>query len=297
MKAHFQKSLLVIAILAAIGCAAQQVSETSEPVIKRWTEVKDGKTIRYMTIDGVMIHDWSLPRPKVVIPGCDHPGGIPSDAIVLFDGTRETMEKEWTNSKWSYVDGVMESMKKAGYNVTRRKFGSCQLHIEWASPSEVKGSDQTRGNSGVFLMDYEVQILDSFDNRTYPPELRTGGIIYNETYRDGQAGALYGRNAPLVNACRGPGQWQTYDIIFHRPIFNEDGTVLRKATFTVLHNGVLIQDHVVLSGGTGWEGPYSISEYKKHDDTMPIRLQDHGNPVRFRNIWIRPLEDKPIGEN
>jgi hypothetical protein len=140
-------------------------------------------------------------------------------------------------------------------------------------------------------MGYEVQILDAFDNRTYPPDLQTGAIMHNKTYADGTAGALYGRNVPLVNACRGPGQWQSYDIIFHRPTFDDKGKVDKKATFTVLHNGVLIHDHVVLSGGTGWKGPHSAPEYKKHADAMPIQLQDHGNPVRFRNIWIRPLKD------
>jgi hypothetical protein len=123
---------------------------------------------------------------------------------------------------------------------------------------------------------YEVQILDSFENPTYP---------------DGQAGALYGRKKPLVNASRKPGEWQSYDIIFHRPIFDEEGQPVRKATFTVLHNGVLVQDHVFLSGGTGWRGPHAMTDYQAHPDALPLRLQDHGNPVRFRNIWVRPLAD------
>ena len=123
---------------------------------------------------------------------------------------------------------------------------------------------------------YEIQVLDSFDNITYA---------------DGQAGALYGRKKPLVTSNRGPGQWQSYDIIFHRPIFNKAGEVVKRATFTVFHNGVLIQDHYVLSGGTGWGGRHSATEYVKHEDKLPIKLQDHGNPVRYRNIWVRPLED------
>jgi hypothetical protein len=189
--------------------------------------------------------------------------------------------KNWTDvkgkpTKWKLVDGALESVDKAGYIQSKQKFGSCQLHVEWASPSKVKGNGQGRGNSGVFLMGYEVQVLDSFNNETYP---------------DGQAGALYGRKKPLVNASRRPGQWQSYDIIFHRPVFDDSGQVVKKATFTVLHNGVLIQDHLVLSGGTGWRGPHSISEYQVHADALPIQLQDHGNPVRFRNIWVRPLED------
>ena len=123
---------------------------------------------------------------------------------------------------------------------------------------------------------YEVQVLDSFEN---------------PTYADGQAGALYGRQKPLVNVCRKPGEWQTYDVIFHRPLFDEAGKVTRRATFTVLHNGVLIQDHAVLSGGTGWMGSHAASEYKAHADKLPFAIQDHGNPVRYRNIWIRELKD------
>lgn len=171
----------------------------------------------------------------------------------------------------------MQVVKGAGGIVTRQQFGSCQLHIEFATPEQVSGSGQARGNSGVFLQGrYEVQILDSYDNFTYP---------------DGQCGALYGRAVPLVNACRPPGQWQTYDIIYHRPIFDPNGRVVRKATFTVLHNGLLIHDHVQLEGGTGWVGPHAVTEYEPHPDKGPIILQDHGSPVRFRNIWVRPLKD------
>ena len=171
----------------------------------------------------------------------------------------------------------MESVRSAGYIQSKEHFGSCQLHIEFATPSEAKSSGQGRGNSGVFLMgQYEVQVLDSFNNKTYP---------------DGQCGALYGRAKPLVNSSRGPGTWQSYDIIFHRPLFDDAGKVTRRATFTVLHNGVLIQDHLVLSGGTGWRGPNAASEYKKHGDKGPIQMQDHGNPVRYRNVWVRSLEN------
>lgn len=269
------------------SCSAQPQTEKKEPVIKKWTEVEDGKTVEYMTIDGIMVHETDpekQPQPPIVTPGepsCDSKvGTAPSDAVVLFDGTEESM-KNWTDTnggktKWKFVNGAMESVKKAGFIQTKEAFGSCQLHVEWAAPSTVKGSGQGRGNSGVFLMGYEVQVLDSFGNTTYP---------------DGQASALYGRSKPLVNASRGPGQWQTYDIIFHRPVFDKDGNVIKKATFTVLHNGVLVQDHVALTGGTGWRGPHSISEYQPHADALPIQLQDHGNPVRFRNIWVRPLED------
>jgi hypothetical protein len=170
----------------------------------------------------------------------------------------------------------MEAVKGSGPVKSRKAFGSCQLHVEFATPSRVTGSSQGRGNSGVFLMDnYEVQVLDSYEN---------------QTYADGQCAALYGRAVPLVNACRGPGKWQSYDIIFHRPIFKGE-KVVRKATFTVLHNGVLVHDYVDLKGGTGWRGPHAISDYVPHQDKLPIMLQDHGNPVQFRNIWIRELAD------
>jgi hypothetical protein len=175
------------------------------------------------------------------------------------------------------VDGAMESVRGAGYIGTMKEFGSCRLHIEFASPAKPEGSGQGRGNSGVFLMgQYEVQVLDSYENTTYP---------------DGQCGALYGRKKPLVNASRPPGEWQTYDITFTRPIFDEAGKVTRKARFTVIHNGILIHDDVELSGATGWAGPHSAKEYSKHANKGPISLQDHGNPVRFRNIWIKEIAD------
>ena len=178
---------------------------------------------------------------------------------------------------WKLVDGAMESVRGAGYASTKDQFGSCKLHIEFATPVNVKGNGQGRGNSGVFLMgQYEVQVLDSYENTTYP---------------DGQCGALYGRSVPLVNASRPPGEWQTYDITFTRPLFDKDGKVTRKAKFHVIHNGIVIQDNVELSGGTGWAGPHAAGEYRKHGDTGPLQFQDHGNPVRFRNIWIEPIKD------
>ena len=262
----------------------------SKPVITI-EEKKDekGKDASVMWIDGMMVHETDpskQPPPPVVTPGTcstqDKPGTPPSDAIVLFDGTEESMKNNWTDkqgkpSRWKFVDGVLESVKKAGYIRTRQEFGSCQLHVEWAAPSTVERNGQGRGNSGVLLMGhYEVQVLDSFDNSTYP---------------DGQAGALYGRSKPLVNASRKPGEWQCYDIIFHRPLFDDQGKVVKRATFTVLHNGVLIQDHVVLSGATAWRSPHSVGDYKAHRDKGPLRLQDHDSPVRYRNIWIRELED------
>ncbi len=288
------RSTLIAAALLAVVILAPATpahADFDKPVIKEWTKVekneKDRRVRRhYMTIDGVMVHETDptkQPPPKVITPGrCstqDQPGAAPSDAVVLFDGKDL---KNWTSTrkgqptKWVVKDGAMMPTKGSGYIKTKQEFGSCQLHVEWVTPTKVEGEGQGRGNSGVFLHgEYEIQILDSYNNSTYP---------------DGQAGALYGRNVPLVNACRKPGAWQTYDIIYHRPIFDGD-KVVKRATFTVFHNGVLIHDHVELSGGTGWKGPHAVTAYKPHGDKGPIMLQDHGNPVRFRNIWIRELKD------
>jgi hypothetical protein len=283
-------AIIPFATLMLCPPAAMAHDDLSKPVITTETRKgEDGKDVLYMFIDGVKVHETDVtkqPLPPVVVPG-EGTGftAPPSDAIVLFDGSEESFKTNWTDTKgnpseWRIVDGALESVKRAGYIQTRQSFGSCQLHIEWAAPAQVSGDGQGRGNSGVFLMtQYEVQVLDSYDN---------------PTYADGQAGALYGRSKPLVNASRKPGEWQSYDIIFHRPVFDEQGKVVRRATFTVFHNGVLIQDHVVLSGGTGWMGPHAASEYKAHPDKLPISLQDHGNPVRFRNVWIRELNDKPL---
>jgi len=262
----FSVSVCLLMILA--GCANEQTANKA-PVAK-------AEKMQYVETDTGrwLIHDMNRPAPPVISAG-----EIPSDAIVLFGGTEPSLS-QWTDvkgnpSKWIVGDGYMEAVKGSGYIQTKQKFGSCQLHVEFATPSRVTGTSQGRGNSGVFLMAYEVQVLDSYDNKTYP---------------DGQCAALYGRALPLVNACRKPGEWQSYDIIFHRPIF-KGNKVVRKATFTVFHNGVLVQDHVELQGGTGWKGPHAISDYEPHPDKLPIQLQDHGNSVRFRNIWIRELAD------
>ncbi len=209
--------------------------------------------------------DW--PKPKVVDPG--PPGGVPSDAVVLFDGKDLS---QWTGGeKWTIKDGYAVN---GGELVTRRPFGDCQLHIEWAAPAEPQGTGQKRGNSGVYLMGlYEVQILDSYDN---------------ETYFEGQAGAVYKQRPPLVNACRKPGEWQSYDIVFRAPRFDEKGKLLRPAYVTVLHNGVLIQDHFEVLGQSAYRRPPT---YAPHEPKRPLHLQYHGSPVRFRNIWIRELDD------
>ena len=282
--------LSVICAALVLALAFNAVAQFDEPEIKVWTEMKKndkGKDVKatYMTIDGIMVHETDpakQPQPRVVTPGTastqDKPGPAPSDAIVLFDGTDLsgwTSTTEGKPTKWVVEDGAMMPTKGSGMIRTKQEFGSCQLHIEWATPKEVKGDGQGRGNSGVFLMgQYEIQILDSFDNTTYP---------------DGQAAALYGRGIPLVNACRKPGEWQTFDIVFHRPIF-ENGAVVKRTTFTVFHNDVLVHDHCELSGGTGWRGPHAVTDYVPHGDKGPIELQDHGNPVLFRNVWVRELE-------
>jgi len=225
------------------------------------------------------IHDPDRPLPAIVDPGTsstrDSPGRPPSDAVVLFDGKdlAKWAHKDGSPAKWKVESGYLETVPKTGYIYTREAFGDCQLHAEFAEPVPPKGDSQGRGNSGVFLMGlYEIQVLDSYENKTYA---------------DGQAAAVYGQYPPLVNAARPPGEWQSYDIIFHGPRFDKAGKLLRPARVTVLHNGVLVQDNVELSGPTanGARPPYS-----PHPDRLPLALQDHSNPIRFRNIWIRELK-------
>ena len=209
------------------------------------------------------------PEPKVIDPG--PPGGAPADAIVLFDG--KDLSQFNGGERWTLQDGY--AICGGGGITSKQAFGDCQLHVEWASPEEVKGGGQGRGNSGVYLMGkYEVQILDSYDNATY---------------FDGQCGSIYKQSPPLVNVCRKPGEWQTFDIIFKSPQFDQDGKLTRPGTLTVLHNGVLIQDHFELLGSTAWHKP---PEFEPHPPKAPLHLQNHGNPVRFRNIWIRELADR-----
>ncbi len=288
-----RKTIVSAALLIAFVFSAAPIAlaDFDTPVIKEWSEKQkddQGKefTAHFMTIDGIMVHEEDpakQPQPKIITPGTcstqDQPGTAPSDAVVLFDGKDLS---QWTSTaagrptKWIVKDGAMSPTRQSGMIRSKQQFGSCQLHVEWATPTKVEGEGQGRGNSGVFLMGrYEVQVLDSYNNKTYP---------------DGQAGSLYGRKVPLVNACRQPGQWQSYDIIFHRPVF-EGNKVVKRATFTILHNGVLIQDHYELTGGTLWKGPHAVMSYEPHGDKGPIELQDHGNPVLFRNIWVRELKD------
>jgi len=230
---------------------------------------------RVMTPGGEWLQgDMSRPRPPVITPGTasdqDKPGSPPSDAIVLFDGAdlsqwqlaaRGQRQAAGDAPKWKVENGCMEVVPRSGSIVTKEKFGDCQIHIEWAAPAEVKGSGQGRGNSGVVLAGHcEVQVLDSYDNDTYP---------------DGQAAAVYHRYPPLVNASRKPGEWQTYDIVLRQPRLDEDEKIVEAARITIFHNGVLVH--------CGAEVPGTATE-------CPIVLQDHLNPVRYRNIWVRKLK-------
>ena len=212
--------------------------------------------------------------PPKVEPRVVDPGPPPADAIILFDGKDLS---QWQSGrmggsvKWDIQDGAAV-VNRTGSISTKQEFGDCQLHIEWATPAEVKGTGQGRGNSGIFLSGrYEIQVLDSYNNKTY---------------FDGQAGAVYKQHVPLVNVCRKPGEWQTYDIIYHVPRFDDSGNVLKPGRVTVLQNGVLVQDNVEIKGPTS--GPAN-PKYKPHPLKQSLALQDHGNPVRYRNIWIREL--------
>ena len=232
------------------------------------------------------IHDRNRPQPALVTPGSfstqEEPGKPPSDAIVLFDGTEQALAKWEADkdtsepTKWVVKNGAMECVPGSGYIRTKAKFGDCQLHVEWAAPTKAEGESQGRGNSGVFLMGLvEVQVLDNYNN---------------PTYADGFAASVYGVNPPMANALRAPGQYQCYDIVFRRPIY-KDGQEVDPGYVTVFENGVLVQDHTRLEGGTGH---MARSKPGPFPETGPLKLQDHGNPVRYRNIWYRPLPPRAI---
>lgn len=212
------------------------------------------------------------PEPKVITPGSG-PFSPPSDAIVLFDGKSldNWVHNDGKNAKWTVANGAMTVAKGSGGIKTKQAFGDIQLHIEWRTPAKVEGDGQGRGNSGIFFCEkYELQILDSYNNRTYS---------------NGQAGSIYKQAIPLVNASRGPGEWQAYDVVFIAPTFNQDGTLNKAGRITVFHNGVLIHHYTEIKGTTEYIGPPRIIAHGKGS----ISLQDHGNPTSFRNIWVREL--------
>ena len=219
------------------------------------------------------VHDMSRPKPEVVTPGqfatADKPSVPPSDAIVLLGNGEEDLKKNWDGGAWTFEGGAYIPAGKS--ITTKEQFGDCQLHVEWAEPTPAKGDSQGRGNSGViFLGRYELQVLDSYKNDTYP---------------DGQCGAIYSEYPPLVNVCRPPGEFQTYDVVFRAPQFDSDHKVTSPGTFTVFQNGVLVQDHVELIGSTS---PH-VAKFEYFEPKGHLELQFHGNKVRYRQVWIRPL--------
>jgi hypothetical protein len=227
------------------------------------------------------IHDRNRPQPPLVQPGSfssqEQPGQPPSDAIILFDGTDATLtnwiaDKQPNEpTKWIVKDRTLQCVPGSGYVRTVQEFADCQLHVEWSAPTEVHGDSQGRGNSGVFLMGMvEIQVLDNHNN---------------PTYADGFAGSVYGVSPPAANPLRKPGEWQMYDIVFHRPVY-DGNTLVAQGTVTVFSNGVLVQDHTPIEGAGGHK-----ARSKEHPFPAkgPLKLQDHGNPVRYRNIWYRPL--------
>jgi hypothetical protein len=224
-------------------------------------------------------HDRTRPAPTVVTPPTtstqELAGRAPSDAVVLFDGKDLSawVSMDGSPTKWTTRDGYMECVKGSGYIRTLQNFGDCQLHVEWAAPVPAEGEGQGRGNSGVFfgLDRYEVQVLDSYGSKTYS---------------DGSAGSVYGQYPPLVNVSKKPGEWQAYDIVYTAPRFEPEGKLQSAARVTIFHNGVLIQNNVELTGPTSW---LERAAYSPHPEKQPISLQDHGNPVRFRNLWVREL--------
>jgi hypothetical protein len=221
------------------------------------------------------VHDLKRPAPRVVTPGTtfSHGAPAPSDAVVLFDGKDLSKWKSANGAAgWKVENGYMEVVKKSGSIFTKDEFGDFQLHLEFATPAQVEGHSQGRGNSGVLIFGkYEVQVLDSYDNPTYP---------------DGQCGALYGQCPPLVNPVKKPGEWQTYDIIFEAPRWDDAGKLVKRAAVTVLLNGVVVHHHKEFIGETRHG---EVGTYGKPQSRGPIELQDHGNPVHYRNIWIRNL--------
>ncbi len=251
MKNYIVYSTLAFIIFQAFGIQAQDKQQMPPKATEVWE-----------------------PVPVKINPG-ETNADPPSDAIVLFDGNDMNMWESMKDGgfpKWKVENGAFTVVKGTGGIRTKQGFGDMQLHVEWSAPDEIVGEGQGRGNSGIFLMGlYEVQVLDSYESKTYS---------------NGQAASIYKQSIPLVNAMRGPEEWQTYDIIFKAPRFDKNGMLTSPATVTVLHNGVVVQNHYTIKGPTEYIG---LPKYKAHEDKLPITLQDHGNPVSFRNIWVREL--------
>jgi Domain of Unknown Function (DUF1080) len=237
----------------------------------------------YLPGSHFQVHDRARPQPRIVRPGTastpEQPGERPSDAITLFDGRdlSNWASEQRGEARWKVENGYVEVVPSAGDIHTRQHFGDCQLHLEWATPALVSEEGQSRGNSGVLLMGlYEIQVLDGYENLTYA---------------DGTTAAIYGQYPPLVNVCRKPGDWQCYDIIWIAPRF-EGGQLVSPAYVTVLHNGIVVHHHTALLGPTQHG---QLASYRPHLPEGPLRLQDHGARVRYRNIWYRPFKgyDKP----
>jgi hypothetical protein len=266
--------LSVAAVLAVLACSGIRSDAANAPSV--------GYTDTPMLPGNKWhVHDPERPQPTVVTPGTfssqEAPGKPPSDAIVLFDGKdlSKWRTEKGAPSGWRVENGTMMVPQKGTPNGgdiwTKDEFGDCQLHIEFATPNPPKGDSQGRGNSGVFLFGkYEFQVLDSYNNRTYA---------------DGGAASMYGQYPPLVNASRKPGEWQTYDIVFTAPRF-KDNKLESPAYMTAFHNGVLVQNHQAYLGPSAHK---TFPKYVPHADKGPIKIQDHGDPVRYRNIWIRPI--------
>jgi hypothetical protein len=274
MRTHLSVTLSALALIA-VPVSAQQPPPTQTPAAQPAAQTPPKGNPKDTEV-------WE-PVPKVITPATTD-GAPPSDAIVLFDGSnldQWVSVKDKSPAGWTVADGVLTVNKKAGNIETKRSFKNYQLHLEWRIPPEITGSDQARGNSGLFLAStgsgdggYELQILDSYNNKTYV---------------NGQAGSIYKQYPPLVNAMRKPGEWQTYDVVWTMPTFNADGSVKTPAYVTAFHNGVLIQNHSEVKGETVYIGK---PQYKKYDEA-PIKLQAHGDPsepISFRNIWVRELE-------
>ncbi len=271
-----RRSSIASVIIAAVGLVVFLQSPRSQGQ-HELVQAKDGsgvygyKDTPILPWCGYHVHDPDRPAPKKVVPGKpsteDKAGTAPSDAIVLFDGKDMS---QWEASEWKIEDGILVAVG-GGHLVTKQAFGDVQLHLEWEAPDPPQGDRFNRGNNGVLLMGlYEIQIFDSYTERLYP---------------DGQAAAIYGQTPPFVNACRKPGQWQTFDIVFTAPVF-ESGKLVKPARVTVFHNGLLVHLHEEIRGKTGHR---VLPSYKPHSAKLPLHLGAHDNPVRFRNIWIRPL--------